>query len=622
MSDIKNTDNKNTNNKTGSIKLDILLVTSTMQHQNGLRVNDYNRYSHFCRKKINKLRKLFKLTQGKGKKFQRVEITPEKVTDNKILLIAILECERNWSYGMYHKQELTAIGEDIKRLRYEITRKFKRASKNAKDVVNICDKVADIQTQLEAQAYFNVIHSNYLIFTRKFKEALELLKTAKNIYEKIALLKDTIETLEYKEKINNIITSMRLCIYNLSTEKDMIFDENEFEKNVDVEDIEITEKIEEIKKKNSEINVIKEGEYIIHYQNMSIPIKNEKLKELFINQENLSKKIEKEENILKKIPLFQDYYNRIDEMIKIVKNEKNENAQGTGTDNFTKIYSNILNYIENLRIKKYIDKNISYIKDYQKEFNDIETINNLFEKENLKLRVKPQEIMKLYDNLIEYQKQLISNEKDNPDHSYLIDLNYREKIYQLSKIFFAGLFYVLNKKFLESYTIGFYIIDKIKESNEFYEQQNLKDISNLKELKEITDNYKKLCLFIINTSFAKMNQSKEDKNEKKEKKIKFNPFLSDEILKKDKITLNKEQYETMNKYINLPYEDYMNVINNNSFNNYNNIMQIPMNTSLIEPKPIIFDLIYDKFDYPDLTNKTKEGSKGIMGKLFGFLSGS
>jgi len=355
---------------------------------------------------------------------------------------------------------------------------------------------------------------------------------------------------------------------------------------------------------------------------MSIPIKNEKLKELFINQENLSKKIEKEEDILKKIPLFQDYYNRIDEMIKIVKNEKNENAQGTGTENFTKIYSNILSYIENLRIKKYIDKNISYIKDYQKEFNDIETINNLFEKENLKLRVKPQEIMKLYDNLIEYQKQLISNEKDNPDQSYLIDLNYREKIYQLSKIFFAGLFYVLNKKFLESYTIGFYIIDKIRESNEFYDQQNLKDISNLKELKDMTDNYKKLSLFIINTSFAKMNQSKDDKNEKKEKKIKYNPFLSDEILKKDKFKLNKEQYETMNKYINLPFEDYMKVINNNSFNNYNNIMQIPMNTSLIEPKPIIFDLIYDKFDYPDLTNKTKEGSKGIMGKLFGFLSGS
>ena len=89
------------------------------QNQNGLRVNDYRRYAHFCKKKINKLRKFFKLTQGK-KKYQKVEITADKIVDNKILLIAILECERNWSYGMFHKQELTAIGEDIKRLRHQI----------------------------------------------------------------------------------------------------------------------------------------------------------------------------------------------------------------------------------------------------------------------------------------------------------------------------------------------------------------------------------------------------------------------------------------------------------------------------------------------------------------------
>ena len=60
--------------KPGSVKMDILLVTAQMQHQNGLRLNDYLKYSHFCRKKIQKLRKSFKLTQGK-KKFQKVEIT-------------------------------------------------------------------------------------------------------------------------------------------------------------------------------------------------------------------------------------------------------------------------------------------------------------------------------------------------------------------------------------------------------------------------------------------------------------------------------------------------------------------------------------------------------------------
>ena len=103
----------------GSVKMEILSVTTSMQNQNGLRVNDYRRYAHFCKKKINKLRKFFKLTQGK-KKYQKVEITADKIVDNKILLIAILECERNWSYGMFHKQELTAIGEDIKRLRHQI----------------------------------------------------------------------------------------------------------------------------------------------------------------------------------------------------------------------------------------------------------------------------------------------------------------------------------------------------------------------------------------------------------------------------------------------------------------------------------------------------------------------
>ena len=36
----------------GSVKMDILLVTASMQHQNGLRVNDYRRYAHFCKKKI------------------------------------------------------------------------------------------------------------------------------------------------------------------------------------------------------------------------------------------------------------------------------------------------------------------------------------------------------------------------------------------------------------------------------------------------------------------------------------------------------------------------------------------------------------------------------------------
>ena len=36
--------------KPNSLKMDILLSTASMQHQNGLRAGDYLRYAHFCRK--------------------------------------------------------------------------------------------------------------------------------------------------------------------------------------------------------------------------------------------------------------------------------------------------------------------------------------------------------------------------------------------------------------------------------------------------------------------------------------------------------------------------------------------------------------------------------------------
>ena len=607
--------------KPNSLKMDILLSTSSMQHQNGLRAGDYLRYAHFCRKKIQKLRKMNHLSQGK-RKFQKVEITPQLIKDNKIFLILILECERNWAYGMYHKQELTFIGEDIKRLRHEITRKFKRAALNAKKIFDICQKIGDTQTQLEGEAYYHFINSNFLIFTSKFQEALDLLKKACNIYEKIKQLKDTIESIEYEEKIKSMKTSMRLCVYNLSSNKDTILDETEFEKTVNVDDIELSEKIEEIKKGTNKIN---EEEFSVKYHGVNIPIKNEKLRNDFEKINELNSKIEKEQDVQKKILLFQDYYNRIDEMNKLVKKIKGEEGNQS-SENFSKIYANILNYIENLRLKKYIDKNLSYISEYSKEYNTIESINNLFEKDNLKLKVKPQEMMKLYDNLKEYQSQLINLEKDNPEQSYIIELNYREKIYTLSKIFYVGLAYVLNQKNHEAYTIMFYTIEKIKESNEFYEQHHLENVSQLKELKSQIINMEKLAIFVINTAFVKMHMNKpennkeKEKKENKDKKIRYNPYLAD-LMFNENIILSKEQYENLKDYITLPYEDYLEGIKKHNFDGYTHIMQIPMNTQLLEPKPIVYDLTFEKLEYPDLTEKTKEKSKGLMGRAFGYFFG-
>ena len=152
--------------QSSQVKLDILIVASAMQNQNGIKQNDFYRYSNFCKKKINKLRKLYKLTQGK-RKFNKIEITPEVAVDSKVLTILILESERTWAKGMMMKAHMTSVGQDIKKLRYNIIKKFRKGAESAKKIFELCTEISDTQTILEAEAYYALQEANYFIFKRK-----------------------------------------------------------------------------------------------------------------------------------------------------------------------------------------------------------------------------------------------------------------------------------------------------------------------------------------------------------------------------------------------------------------------------------------------------------------------
>jgi signal recognition particle subunit SRP68 len=215
MTDVENL----TTNKTfEQIRIDILLNTTNMQNQNGIRLNDYGRYAKFCKTKIHKLRKTLKITQGK-RKFNKIEISTDIVTDVRHLLILILNCERKWAIGMAIKQQLTSIGQDVKKLRANIKKKFKKAAEVSKQILEISKERCDTQTILEAEAYYSYSMANYLLFTRKFQEALDLFKVSAKIYEKFSSIKDSIESIVYRDRINAIKNSIRLTVYNLNVNK-------------------------------------------------------------------------------------------------------------------------------------------------------------------------------------------------------------------------------------------------------------------------------------------------------------------------------------------------------------------------------------------------------------------
>ncbi len=82
------------------VSLDILSLIRVAQNQNGLRYSDYQRYRHYCTRKLRKLRCGTKFKFGRGK-FDNKTITSEDCErDHRYLLMLLFNAERAWSYAM------------------------------------------------------------------------------------------------------------------------------------------------------------------------------------------------------------------------------------------------------------------------------------------------------------------------------------------------------------------------------------------------------------------------------------------------------------------------------------------------------------------------------------------
>lgn len=126
------------------------------------------------------------------------------------------------------------------------------------------------------------ISAQYQMDIKDYKNAFDNLLRSKIIYEKIAQYKDTLEAIIYKEKISQLDTLIRLCSFNLNG--GLISGEEQeklIQKMVESypERRQIEEQISRVKSetKREQIENIEE----ISYNNKTIPLKTEKLKQVF-----------------------------------------------------------------------------------------------------------------------------------------------------------------------------------------------------------------------------------------------------------------------------------------------------------------------------------------------------
>lgn len=69
------------------------------------------------------------------------------------------------------------------------------------------------------------------------------------------------------------------------------------------------------------------------------------------------------------------------------------------------------------------------------------------------------------------------------------------------------------------------------------------------------------------------------------------------------------------------YDELNEAIDKQNYNNYANVVHIPPTLESLEPRPILLDLCFQNFNYPDLTEKAKQqdGKGGLFSRAFGYF---
>ncbi|KAI8808146.1 hypothetical protein BJ742DRAFT_809857 [Cladochytrium replicatum] len=206
MAEVKASDGSST-----PVSLSVLELTTEARNMHGLRHQDYQRYRQFCARKIRRSRAAVGLQQGK-RKFEKKDVEPELVKDEKHLHILLFQAERCWSYAM----ELKSESAEEPRKKHHLIQKLRRAAQAANELQTVSANVVDARTMLELQAYAESMEGFVHFEQQKWSEALEKFGAARTIYERLAKAAATPqqETL-CQSAVDALDPNIRYCAYNL-----------------------------------------------------------------------------------------------------------------------------------------------------------------------------------------------------------------------------------------------------------------------------------------------------------------------------------------------------------------------------------------------------------------------
>uniref|UniRef100_A0A9L0TKD1 Signal recognition particle subunit SRP68 n=2 Tax=Equus TaxID=9789 RepID=A0A9L0TKD1_HORSE len=195
-----------------SLSLEILQIIKESQQQHGLRHGDFQRYRGYCSRRQRRLRKTLNFKMGNRHKFTGKKVTEDLLTDNRYLLLVLMDAERAWSYAMQLKQEANTEP----RKRFHLLSRLRKAVKHAEELERLCESNrVDAKTKLEAQAYTAYLSGMLRFEHQEWKAAIEAFNKCKTIYEKLASAFTEEQAVLYNQRVEEISPNIRYCAYNI-----------------------------------------------------------------------------------------------------------------------------------------------------------------------------------------------------------------------------------------------------------------------------------------------------------------------------------------------------------------------------------------------------------------------
>lgn len=562
----------------GGLGLEILQIIKESQQQHGLRHGDYQRYRGYCSRRLRRLRKTLGFKMGNRHKFVGKKVTVEMLSDNRYLLLVLMEAERAWSYAMQLKQEANTEP----RKRFHLLSRLRKAAKHSEKLEKLCESPrVDAKTKLEAQAYTAYLTGMVEFELQEWKQAMEAFNKCKTIYEKLASAFTEDLAVLYRQRVDEISPNIRYCAYNIG-------DQNAIN---DLMQMRLTgggggmmaEKLEALitQARTKQAATMSE----VEWRGRTVPVKIDKARVFLLGLADNEAAIAQAANEETKEHLYETLLAECRDTIQAVKEELKTEAKQRerSSDGDTGKVSNLQylhSYLTYIKLCTLVKRNESMAHTLQAKLKEPEADEN-------KRGPRPQDLIRLYDIILQSLAELSTLQGLEDDHTFQKEVSLKTLVYKAYRCFFIAQSYVLVKKWSEALVLYERVLKYAKEVQSKAKSLNnsLKDLPDVQELiAEVSaEKYSLQAAAILDT---------DEIVEVPQQLVKDNTPLCDhlETFRFDPSLVGKQP----------------------------NLVQFPPDFQPIPCKPLFFDLALNHVAFPPLDDKVEQKGKG---GLTGYIKG-